>query len=209
MHTPDDDRTLERRLRAERPEPRHGFLEAMEATISSRPRRQLRRTRLAVVCAVSAALIATVGALGGFGYAASAISDAADGLTDTLTGAGTGGESGDSNISGAPTPAADQYGNPIPAATAAPTLTTNEPAAIDCVDGKGTITVNIFVTQPSHLEVTMPGVPLSGTISADVSAGTVTITIALSSCQVPADTSIVITASNPFGTFELAIPVES
>ena len=68
---------LERELRAQRPEPRAAFLQALETHIRSEGRwLPSRRLRLGLAGALTAAMLTAVGAFGGLGYAATGVQHA-------------------------------------------------------------------------------------------------------------------------------------
>ncbi len=70
---------LERRLRAQRPRPRDGFVEALSVHVrEARTIRRRRPARLAFAGALTAGLLVALASVGGLGYAANAAKTAAD-----------------------------------------------------------------------------------------------------------------------------------
>jgi hypothetical protein len=78
FNTGDD---LERRLRAQRPRPRDGFVETLSAHVhEARTARRHRPARLAFAGALTFGLLVALASVGGLGYAANAVKTAADGV---------------------------------------------------------------------------------------------------------------------------------
>jgi hypothetical protein len=69
---------LERKLRAERPEPRSEFVHALADHVLSRRYRASSRLRVVFAGAITTAVVVSLSAFGGLGYAASAAKHAAD-----------------------------------------------------------------------------------------------------------------------------------
>lgn len=75
---------LERDLRAERPEPRAEFMQALEGKVGKAYRRPARPFRLGLAAALTAGLLVAVGAFGGFSYAATGVQHAVKAATHAV-----------------------------------------------------------------------------------------------------------------------------
>jgi hypothetical protein len=141
---------LERRLRAERPEPRSEFVHALTDHVMSRRYRRSARLRVVFAGAITAAAVVSLSAFGGLGYAASAAKHAAGQAEAIVTGAthdeGQNGNSGKNAESGKNADSAQnesvssaqgQYGKKV---------------TICHHTGSGTVTITISVNAlPAHL----------------------------------------------------------
>jgi uncharacterized membrane protein YgcG len=108
---------LERRLRAERPEPSSQLVESVVEQVSRRPFRRQARMRVVFVTAVSAALALSLSMFGGLSYAASAVKHAAVAVvapvTHDSTAPGQAKKTSSSSTSSSPSSAQGQYGNKV------------------------------------------------------------------------------------------------
>ena len=76
---------LERELRADRPEPRAEFMQALESKVAGKTyRRPARSFRLGLAAALTVGMLVAVGAFGGFSYAATGVSHAVDAATHVV-----------------------------------------------------------------------------------------------------------------------------
>ena len=75
---------LERDLRAERPEPRAEFMQALESKVGKAYRRPARPFRLGLAAALTVGMLVAVGAFGGFSYAATGVSHAVKAATHVV-----------------------------------------------------------------------------------------------------------------------------
>ena len=76
---------LEGELRAQRPEPRAGFMHALESRILGESHRQpARRLRLGLAAALTVGMITALGAFGGLGYAATGVTHAVQAATHVV-----------------------------------------------------------------------------------------------------------------------------
>ena len=76
---------LERKLRAERPEPRSEFVQSLADDVSSKRHRRPTRMRVVFVTAVTTALALSLSTFGGLSYAASAVKQAAVAVVAPVT----------------------------------------------------------------------------------------------------------------------------
>jgi hypothetical protein len=76
---------LERKLRAERPEPRSEFVQSLADDVSSKRHRRPTRMRIVFVTAVTGALALSLSTFGGLSYAASAVKYAAVAVVAPVT----------------------------------------------------------------------------------------------------------------------------
>jgi hypothetical protein len=77
---------LERELRAQRPEPRAGFVHGLESRIVGEGRtRSTGRLRIGVAVALAVGMISALGAFGGLGYAATGVTHAVEAASHAVT----------------------------------------------------------------------------------------------------------------------------
>ena len=76
---------LERKLRAERPEPRSEFVQSLADDVSSKRHRRPTRMRVVFVTAVTTALALSMSTFGGLSYAATAVKHAAVAVVAPVT----------------------------------------------------------------------------------------------------------------------------
>jgi hypothetical protein len=119
---------IERKLRAERPEPRSEFVQSLADEVSSRRHRRPTRMRVVFVTAVTGALALSLSTFGGLSYAASAVKHVAVAVVAPVThddGApGQNKAKHDDSVSSAQA----QYGNKVTVCHHGITLSINEHA---------------------------------------------------------------------------------
>ena len=95
---------LESELRANRPEPRHEFVNRLEGRVREGRRSRAGSFRVAFAGALAAGVLAALASVGGLGYAATATGDAVDKAKRTVKSHGV--------LVVHKSPARDQYGKP-------------------------------------------------------------------------------------------------
>jgi hypothetical protein len=105
---------IERKLRAERPEPRSEFVQSLADDVSSKRHRRPTRMRVVFVTAVTGALALSLSTFGGLSYAASAVKHVAVAVVAPVTHDDGGhGQDNKPDHNGSVSSAQAQYGNKV------------------------------------------------------------------------------------------------